>query len=143
MTETQANSPYRHQVRVRWVDTDASLRIHYTAMFRFFEAAETEFIRSLGFTSQRLQEMGIDRPRVNVSCDFKSQIRHDELLDISVQVARIGNSSVTLGFTATREDGVVGASGSVTFVTISPVDGVPFPVPPELRQALQSTVPTV
>ncbi len=142
MTETHSNEQYHHQVRVRWVDTDASLRIHYTAMFRFFEAAETEFMRSLGFTGERFQEMGVDRPRVNVSCDFKTQIRHDELLDISVQVARIGNTSVTLGFTATREDGAVGASGSVTFVTISPTDGVPFPVPPELRQALQGTVTT-
>lgn len=140
MTEKHVNSSYRHQARVRWVDTDASRRIHYTAMFRFFEAAETEFMRSLGFTSERLHEMGVDRPRVNVSCDFKSQIRHDELLDITVQVTRLGNTSVTLGFTATRENGEVGASGSVTFVTISPTEGVPFPVPTELRQALQNYV---
>ena len=32
--------PFRFETRIRFIDTDASGRIHYTAMFRYFESAE-------------------------------------------------------------------------------------------------------
>ncbi len=38
--------PFRYETRIRFVDTDASGRIHYTSLFKFFEAAETELFRS-------------------------------------------------------------------------------------------------
>jgi len=34
--------------RVAWIDTDAGGRIHFTAAFRYAEAAETELMRSVG-----------------------------------------------------------------------------------------------
>jgi len=38
--------PFRYETRIRFVDTDASGRIHYTSLFKFFEAAETELFRT-------------------------------------------------------------------------------------------------
>src|ERR687886_388171 len=46
------------RTRVAWVDTDAGGRIHFTAAFRWAEAAETGLGRSLGL----LQDWG-DLPR--------------------------------------------------------------------------------
>ena len=140
MTEVEKPSRFRQQVRVRWVDTDASRRIHYTAMFRFFEVAESEFMRSLGFTSARFREMGLDLPRVHVSCDFKVPILHDELLQMGVSVERVGNTSVTLRYVAEKEDGTAAAEGRMTFVTVSLESGRPVAVPDELRQALSKEV---
>ena len=40
---------FTHRVRVAFPDTDASGRIHFTAMLRYFESAEIEFLRALGF----------------------------------------------------------------------------------------------
>ncbi len=136
MREVERPPSFRQQVRVRWVDTDASRRIHYTAMFRFFEVAESEFMRSLGFTSARFREMGLDLPRVHVSCDFKVPILHDELLQMGVSVERVGNTSVTLRYAAEKEDGTVAATGSMTFVTVSLESGRPVPAPDELRRVL-------
>ncbi len=39
--------PFRFKTRIRFIDTDTSGRIHYTAMFRYFESAEIEFMRTL------------------------------------------------------------------------------------------------
>ena len=39
---------FTHRVRVAFPDTDASGRIHFTAMLRYFESAEIEFLRSFG-----------------------------------------------------------------------------------------------
>ena len=39
--------------RVAWVDTDAGGRIHFTAVFRWAEEAETELVRRLGLPRER------------------------------------------------------------------------------------------
>ena len=122
--------------RVRWIDTDSSQRIHFTAMFRFFEIAEQEFLRSIGFTYTSLKELGVGLPRVGAQCNYRAIIMHDEMLDIEVRVERVGNSSVTLSYIARRQDRVVGADGQATFCAVDNHTGHSTPLPEKLRQAL-------
>ncbi|HVT92371.1 MAG TPA: thioesterase family protein [Bryobacteraceae bacterium] len=103
------------QTRVRFSDTDASGRIHYTAMLRFFEAAETEFLRSLGFPYGSLESETASYPRVHVECTYKSAVRDDDLVNIAVAVERAGKTSFTLGFSA-RVRAEIAAYGRITIV---------------------------
>src|ERR1051326_3302382 len=89
--------------RVRFVDTDASGRIHYTAMLKHFEYAEQEFFRSLGFTYTNPHALGYGFPRVHVECDFAAIVSYDDLLAIEVIVERIGSTSFTLAFDVDRK----------------------------------------
>lgn len=86
------------QSRVRFVDTDASSRIHYSAMLRHLEAAEQEFLRSLGFIYVDPHTQGYGYPRVHVECDYTSMVAYDDLLAIEVRVDRIGRASFKLAF---------------------------------------------
>ena len=88
------------QSRVRFVDTDASQRIHYTAMLRHFEAAEFEFLRWLGVNYGEVGRDELAYPRVRVECDYLGPVRYDDLLDIAVGVERVGDTSFTLVFEA-------------------------------------------
>ena len=88
--------PFRFRTRVRLVDTDASGRIHFTAMFRYFEAAEVEFLRTLGVTYD--VDSSFNFPRVHVECDFLKVISNDDLIDIEVSVTNLGRSSVRFEF---------------------------------------------
>ena len=60
----QMPPPFVFQTRIRFIDTDASGRIHYTAMFRYFESAEIEFLRTLGINYD--PKRPINFPRVHV-----------------------------------------------------------------------------
>jgi len=95
--------------RILFIDTDASGRIHYTAMFRYFEAAEIEFFRAIGVLHEHA---GISFPRVHAECDYRSAIRYDDLLEIEVSVGRIGKTSVQMKFSALKA-GVEAAAGNV------------------------------
>ncbi|MBI3680029.1 MAG: acyl-CoA thioesterase [Acidobacteria bacterium] len=128
--------PFRWQARIRFADTDASQRIHYTAMFRHFEASEQEFLHALGcpYTSHEHRDFGF--PRVHVECDFQSEIRYDDLVDIDVTVDRVGTSSFTLAFAA----GVAGrnaAKGKVTVVCLDRHTERSTPLPARLAEALR------
>ena len=127
--------PFVWPVRVRFVDTDASGRIHFTAMLRHFEAAEIEFLRSLGLDSR---EAAVSFPRVHVECTYTAMVRFDDLLEVSVRVERVGNSSYKLAFEARVEDRPV-ARGAVTAVCVDIKTGRSRPLPPQLTGALQAT----
>ena len=68
LNESMPPEPFRFETRIRFIDTDASGRIHYTAMFRYFESAEIEWMRSRGII---YGGGDFTFPRVHVECDFK------------------------------------------------------------------------
>ncbi len=125
---------FTHRVRVAFVDTDASGRIHFTAMLRYFEAAELEFLRWLGFSHRDAPDIGF--PRVRVECEYRSAIVFDDELDIAVSVKRIGSSSYTLAFTALK-DGAAAAHGSIVVVCVGRSRQRAQAMPEALRGALQ------
>lgn len=132
----EVRKPYRWPTRVRFVDTDASQRIHYTAMFRYFEAAEQEFVRELGvsYSGEPFRDLGF--PRVHVECDFLSPIQFDDALEIEVTVARVGSSSYTLAFGAYLQARLA-AKGKITIVCLDKHTQRSSAIPASLAIALR------
>lgn len=132
------SSPFTWRSRIRVVDTDVSTRIHYSALFRHLEAAETEFLRSLGLEYSRWFGMGLSLPRVHVEADYLAPLGYDDEIDTEVRVEGIGESSLTLGFRvvkiATREEG---ARGRLVGVCMDIQNGKSTPIPPAIRLALE------
>ncbi|MDQ2710964.1 MAG: acyl-CoA thioesterase [Acidobacteriota bacterium] len=128
--------PFHFQTRIRFIDTDASGRIHYTAMFRYFESAEIEFMRSFGLTY-----VGNDFtfPRVHVECDFQLALQHDDLIDIEVCLTKLGRSSVRLEF-RTRKDSLAAATGAVVIACMDKQTQRAIAIPEELRSRLQGAL---
>lgn len=123
---------YTHPVRVAFPDTDASGRIHFTAMLRYFESAEIEFLRSMGYQYSDAPDTGF--PRVRVECEYRSAVGFDDLLDIEVSVKRVGTSSYTLEFAAIKK-GRVAANGSIVVVCVGR-PGKAQAIPENLRKSL-------
>src|ERR1035441_3454691 len=124
---------FTHRVRVAFPDTDASGRIHFTAMLRYFESAEIEFLRSLGYRYRDAPDVGF--PRVRVECEYRAAVGFDDELDIAVSVKRVGTSSYTLGFAALK-DGVAVANGSIVVVCVGR-PGRAQALPERLKEALR------
>jgi acyl-CoA thioester hydrolase len=116
--------------RVAWVDTDAGGRIHFTAPFRWAEAAETALLRSLGL----LHDWG-DYPRRAVEAEYLAVLRFEDEFEVELVVERIGTSSVTYSWEI-RRDGEICVRGRHTAVHVD-ADGRPVPLNPEVRRALE------
>ncbi len=123
---------------MRYVDTDASGRIHYTAMLRHFEGAEIEFMRSmgLGLTYLEQEQRGMQFPRVRVDCTYTSPVRFDDLLRITATVYHIGVSSYTLAFSA-AVNGTAVAQGRMVVVCVDMSTNRARPLPEALAAALR------
>jgi acyl-CoA thioester hydrolase len=94
---------YRTSRIVQWYDTDAAGIAHFTAFFRWMEETEHEFLRSLGLSvSLRDAEGQITWPRVSVSCEFRNTVQFEDVLELALRIARIGEKSVSYVYDVTH-----------------------------------------
>src|SRR2546427_4695349 len=130
--------------RVRWGDVDAASIIFYGSYIRFFEIAETELFRAVGFPYGKIfDELDIWLPRVHLECDFRRVAQLDDLLEVSVYAGGLGKSSLRLNFEVRRKrpDGIIeeGLIATAHFVLVAvrrdALDAIP--VPDELRRAFE------
>lgn len=139
MTLHQPPFPFAVQARVRWSDCDPLGIIFYGAYVRFFEAAEHELFRQAGLPYERLRvERGVQLPRKHFAVEFHSPAEMDELLEVRVGLARLGETSLTLRFEAFRaRDLVHRASATLTVVCVDKATITKRPLPDFVRDALR------
>jgi YbgC/YbaW family acyl-CoA thioester hydrolase len=129
--------PFSWNSRIRFVDTDASGRIHYSALFRHLEIAEDEFLRSLGFPYFDQRAGSLAFPRVHVEAQFTAGLVYDDQIRIEVTVERVGDTSYTLYFMVYRQDGEAAvARGRITAVCMDKRTQKASSLPEDLREAL-------
>ena len=102
--------------RIEFPDTDMAGIVHFSRFFVFMEAAEHEFLRSLGSSvSTEWEGNRIGWPRVGASCEYMRSARFEDVLDIHMTVVRKGRKSVTYGF-AFSKNGALVARGQLRSV---------------------------
>jgi len=94
-------SPYEFKLKrqVEFGDTDMAGIMHFSNFFRFMEATETAFFRSLGLS---IVTTGFDDPigwpRVHADCDFIRPLRFEDTVEIHLLVREKKKRSIVYGF---------------------------------------------
>lgn len=109
---------FRTTRRVEFRDTDCAGLIHFSAFIHYMEEVEHEFLRSRG-VSVLMPDRGdggpLGWPRVAVECNFRSPVRFEDLLDVTLWITRRGRSSVTYAVQFENQGRLV-AEGTLTSV---------------------------
>ena len=132
--------PFRTTRRVEFSDTDAAGIAHFAAFFRYMEQAEHELLRSVGL-SVHDHTTKIGWPRVSAKCDYRSAARFEDVLEIAVSIARLGEKSVTYACRFTRGGQEI-AAGEITSVCCRIADHGPpqsMPIPETFRAKLSDS----
>ncbi|HWB08043.1 MAG TPA: thioesterase family protein [Pirellulales bacterium] len=132
--------PYRSQRRVEFRDTDAAGIAHFSVFFNYMEEVEHEFLRSQGLSVVMHDAEGVlSWPRVSAQCDYQGAVRFEDVLDVELNVDRVGEKSVTYHFVF-RHRGRQVADGRLTAVCCRMEQGTPraVPIPDEIAARLSS-----
>src|SRR5437764_933878 len=107
---------FRTTRRVEFRDTDAAGMVHFSVFFNYLEAAEHEFLRSLGLSVFQPDGKGtLTWPRVSASCDYRQTLKFEDIFEIELSISRLGTKSVTYAGRFLRDD-VELATGRLTTV---------------------------
>ena len=121
---------HTEHARVAFIDTDIGGRIHFTAVFRWAEAAETGLYRKLGLIRENRGAF----PRRHVEADYLRVLTFEDQVEIRLRVDAIGRTSV--GFVwDILHDGEVAVTGRHTIVQVDD-DGRPLPLDEQTRALL-------
>ena len=125
-------------MRVRYNEVDAQALVYFAQHLTYYDNAITEFLRSLSFDLfGYARRSGQDFNVVHAEVDFARPVRLDDVLDVAVEVARLGTSSVTFTTTLHPADGDdVLSRGSVVWVHADQATMRSTPIPDDLRGRL-------
>ena len=86
--------------RVAFAETDMAGIVHFANFHRYMEEAEHACFRTLGLSIVQPQDDGpvIGWPRVQSACTYEAPAYYDELLEIRIDLARVGMKSLTWRF---------------------------------------------
>lgn len=126
------------RLRVRWAEIDAQRIVFNGHYLMYFDTAIAGYWRAMAMPyAQTMEYLGGDLFVRKATVEYHGSARYDDVLDIGVRSARIGNSSVLFDGTAFRQDEVL-VSCELVYVFADPEAQTSRPVPQQLRDVLQA-----
>ncbi len=90
---------------IEFADTDMAGIVHFSHFFRYMEAIEHEFFRSLGFLLHRHDDEGmLGWARVHAECDYSKPLSYANVLDIELLVTEKTAKSLSYAFIFRKEE---------------------------------------
>ncbi len=137
---------YRYQIekRVEFSETDMAGIVHYSNFFRYMEACEHAFFRSLGLSIAPGGADAVGWPRVRADCDYKKPLRFEDVVTVELLVREKREKSLVYSFRFRNAAGEEVARGSLAVACIrkDPATGAMRAVPiPEAISALIEAAP--
>lgn len=86
-----------YQRRVTFPETDLAGIVHFSNYYKYMEEAEHAFYRELDLkiVHHNDGEATIGWPRVSAQCQYLAPMHYDDVIDIHVDIERIGMKSIT------------------------------------------------
>jgi len=138
MSTQRKDFRYLDRLRVRWAEVDMQKIVFNGHYLMYFDTAVGGYWRALAMPYHDTMEyLGGDLFVRKATVEYEGSARYDDVLDVGVRCARIGNSSMNFALGVFRGEELL-VSGELVYVYADPVTQTSMPVPQELRDVLQS-----
>jgi acyl-CoA thioester hydrolase len=131
--------PFVHRLRVRYHECDAQGIVFNAHHFAYFDITLTELWREAFGSYDAVRESGSDVMVKEAQATFHASPRFDDLLDIEMTIAKLGNSSMTCTFEEKR-DGELLVTGRLVHVFVDAQTWQKQEIPAGVREMLSRYV---
>jgi acyl-CoA thioester hydrolase len=109
---------FRHQLRVRFAETDAMGIVHHSRYLPMMEEARVAYLRHIGHPYQEIRDEGIEMNVLEAWVKYRMPLLFDDVVDVHVDLATVERASFQMGYLLTVDDEIrasgVTAHGCVT-----------------------------
>lgn len=138
MSTRRTDFRYLDRQRVRWAEVDMQRIVFNGHYLMYFDTAVAGYWRALAMPyGATMEYLGGDLFVRKATVEYEGSAAYDDLLDVGVRCARIGNSSMTFACAVFRGDELL-VQGELVYVFADPRTQTSKPVPQELREVLQA-----
>ena len=133
---TRADFRHFERLRVRWAEVDLQKIVFNGHYLMYLDTAVAGYWRAMALPYQAtMDQLGGDLYVRKATLEYNASARYDELIDVGIKTARIGNSSMVLAGGVFR-GGELLVGGELVYVFANPATQTSLPVPPDLREVL-------
>ena len=106
-------------ILIRYYETDQMGFVHHSNYLRYFELARIEWISSLGFSYQKMEERGYLMPVINANIDFKRPLTFGNSFRVKIQSKEIPKVKFELIYEIVLDKDIIIARGSTILAFLS------------------------
>lgn len=116
-------------LRVRWAEVDRQGVVFKGHYLTYFDVGITEYWRTIGLPyPDGIADTGSDLYVVKATVNYHAPVEYDDMLEVGIRVARLGDSSLTFAVQIDRQ-GKCLTTGEVVYVTTDSVSRRSCPIP--------------
>jgi len=104
---------------IRYYETDQMGFVHHSNYLRYFELARIEWISSLGFSYQKMEEKGFLMPVIQADMNFKKPLTFGKSFRVKIKSNNIPKVRFELKYEIILDKGDIIAIGSTTLAFLS------------------------
>ena len=127
-----------HHLRPRYAEVDVQGVVFNAHWLTYFDEACTRWFEGMGFEPKEAFFRDFDVMLVKAVLEWQGPAGFDDIVEIAIGTARLGNASFDVRYTATVEQRPV-CVGTVTYVSVKPGTHDSTPIPDVLRDRLRET----
>ncbi|MBT8385653.1 MAG: acyl-CoA thioesterase [Bacteroidia bacterium] len=115
--------------RVRYGETDQMGYVYYGNYAQYFEMGRVEWLRNLGISYKRMEELGIMLPVLNLNINYLKPAKYDDLLTLKTTLLKKPSVRIEFDFELFNEDNVLLTKGFTSLVFIDIAKNRPTKAP--------------
>jgi len=132
----RSNFRFFDRLRVRWAEVDMQKIVFNGHYLMYFDTAVAGYWRALALPyAETMELLQGDLYTRKATVEYEAPARYDDLLQVGLRCARIGNSSLVFEGGVFRGDELL-VRGELTYVFADPATMTSKPVPPDLRDVM-------
>lgn len=127
---------FKHRLRVRWAEVDLQKIVFNPHYLAYLDTAITDYWRTVALPYEAtMHALGGDLYVKKSTLEYHASARYDDVIEVGMRCARIGNSSLQFLAEIYRGDTHL-ISGEIVYVYADPATQTSRPVPQPLRDVL-------
>lgn len=137
------SAPFRHRLRVRWVECDIQGIVFYGHYLTYFDIAITELYRDAIGSWSALADHNADLVVAEAGIRYRASARFDDEIDVIASIRHLGSTSVVTDMSIERvADGALLVEGDLRHVFVDPVSLAKREMPAPIRSRLERYLAT-
>lgn len=130
----------RHEIRVRYGETDQMAVVHHSVYALYFEEGRTALMRDLGIPYSKMEREGVLLPLLEWNVRFIRAPRYEEVLSLESRLTRLSRVRLRIDYRLYRKEGdVLLAEGHTEHCSVG-MDFKPRRMPAHIHAAFASAL---
>lgn len=96
--------PFTHEIRVRFVETDAMGIVHHSNYLAYFEEARVAYLAHIGHPFTGWRTDGIESPVLEAFVQYRQPCRFDEVLTVHLKLAAATRATFQMSYLVAAPD---------------------------------------